>query len=69
MQVQYDPWPLRSITDYEVAEPQVELVAPQAAAGQVVSGREYVESIPVGRGDVANGPSDLASTTVKVTGY
>ena len=69
MQVQYDPWPLRSITDYEVAEPEVELVAPKAGAGQVVSGHEYVEPIPVGRGDVANAPSDLASTTSKDTGY
>ena len=69
MQVQYNPWPRRSITDYEVAEPEVELLAPKAAAGQVVSGREYVDPIPVGRGDVASAPSDLASTTGKDTGY
>ena len=69
MQVQYGPWPLRSITDYEVADPEVELMAPKAAAGQVVSGREYVEPIPVGRGDVASAPSDLACTTGKDSGY
>ena len=69
IQVQYDPWPLRSITDYEVAEPEVELVAPKAAAGQVVSGREYGDPTPVGRGGVASAPSDSASTTGKDTGY
>ena len=69
MQVQYDPSPLRSITGYEVAELEVELVAPKATVGQVVSGREYAEPIPVGRGDVASAPSDLASTTGKDTGY
>ena len=69
MQVQYEPWPLRSITDYEVAEPEVELLAPKAAACQVVSGREYVDPIPVGRRDVASSPSDVASTTGKDTGY
>ena len=69
MQVQYDPWSLRSITNYEVGEPQVELVAPKAAAGQVVSGREYAEPVPVGWGDVASAPSDLAFTTGKDTGY
>ena len=69
MQVRYDPWPLRSINDYELAEPEVELVPPRAAAGQVVSGREYQEPIAVGRGDVANAPSDLACTTGKDTGY
>ena len=52
-----------------VAEPEVELVAPKAAAGQVISGREYVDPIPVGRGDVASAPSDLACTTGKDTGY
>ena len=46
-----------------------ELVAPKAAAGQVISGREYVDPIPVGRGDVASAPSDLACTTGKDTGY
>ena len=35
----------------------------------VVSGREYVDPIPVGRGDVASAPSDLACTTGKDTGY
>ena len=69
MQVQYDPWPLRSITDYEVAEPEVELVGPRAAAGQVVSGPEYQEPIAVGWGDVASAPSDLACTTGKDTRY
>ena len=44
-------------------------MAPKAAAGQVISGREYVDPIPVGRGDVASAPSDLASTTGKDTGY
>ena len=57
------------MTDYEVAEPEVELVAPKAAAGQVVSGREYMDPIPMGRGDVASAPSDLACTTGKDTGY
>ena len=51
-----------------VAEPEVELVAPKAAAGQVISGREYVDPIPVGPGDVAIAPSDLACTTGKDTG-
>ena len=69
MQVQHDPWPLQSITDYEVAEPEPELVAPQPAAGQVVSGREYVKPILVGRGDVASAPSDPACTAGKDTGY
>ena len=46
-----------------------ELVAPKAAAGQVISGREYVDPIPVGHGDVASAPSDLACTTGKDTGY
>ena len=69
MRVQCDRWPLRSITDYEVAEPEVELVAPKAAAGQVVSGREYVDPILVGPGRVASAPSDVASTTGKDTGY
>ena len=46
-----------------------ELVAPKAAAGQVISGREYVDPIPVGRGDVASAPSDMACTTGKDTGY
>ena len=69
MQVHCGPWPLRSITDYEVAEPELELVAPKAVAGQVVSGREYDEPIPVGRGDVASASSDLACTTGKDTGY
>ena len=44
-------------------------MAPKAAAGQVVSGREYMDPIPVGRGDVASAPSDLACTTGKDTGY
>ena len=44
-------------------------MAPKAAAGQLVSGREYVDPIPVGRGDVASAPSDLACTTGKHTGY
>ena len=44
-------------------------MAPKAAAGQVISGREYVDPIPVGRGDVASAPSDLACTTGKDTGY
>ena len=52
-----------------VAEPEVELVAPKAAAGQVISGREYVDPIHVGPGDVASAPSDLACTTGKDTGY
>ena len=52
-----------------VAEPEVELVAPKAAAGQVVSGREYEEPIAVGRGDVASAPSDVACTSGKDTGY
>ena len=52
-----------------MAEPELELVAPEAAAGQVVSGREYVDPIPVGRGGVASAPSDLACTTGKDTGY
>ena len=69
MQVQYDPWPLRSITDYKVAESAVELVAPKAAAGQVLSVREYEEPIPAGRGDVATAPSDLAWTTGKDIRY
>ena len=69
MQVQYDPWPLRSITDYQVAEPEAELVVPRAAAGQVVSSREYEEPIAVGRGDVASAPSGLACTNGKDTGY
>ena len=69
MHVQYDPWPLRSITYYEVVETEVELVAPRAAAGQVVSGREYYEPIAVGRGDVASAPSNLACTTGKDTRY
>ena len=60
---------MRSITDYVVAEPEVELVAPKAAAGQVISGREYVDPIPVGRGGVASAPSDLACTLGKDTGY
>ena len=47
----------------------MELVAPKAAAGQVVSGREYVDPIPVNRGDVASVPSGLACTTGKDTGY
>ena len=47
----------------------MELVAPKAAAGQVISGQEYVDLIPVGRGDVASAPSDLACTTGKDTGY
>ena len=42
---------------------------PRAAAGQVVSGREYHEPIAVGRGDVASAPFDLACTTGKDTGY
>ena len=50
MHVQYDPWPLRSITDSKVAEPEVELVPLRAAAGQVDSGREYQEPVAVGRG-------------------
>ena len=69
MQVQYDPWPLRRITDYEVAETEVELVPPRAAPGQVGSGRGFTEPIAVGRGDVANAPSDLACTTGKDAGY
>ena len=69
VQVQYDPWPLRSITDYEVVETEVELLAPRAAAGQVVSGREFTEPVAVGRGDVASAPSDLACTTGKDTRY
>ena len=69
MPVQYDPWPLQSITDYEMAEPEVELMAPKAAAGQVVSGQEYLEPIPVGRGEFASAPSNLESTTGKDTGY
>ena len=69
MQVQYDPCPLRSITGYKVAEPEVELVAPRAAAGQVVSGPEYQKPIPMGRGDVAIAPFDLACTTGKDTGH
>ena len=44
-------------------------MVPKAAAGQVVSGREYVDPILVGRGDVSNAPSDLACTTGKDTGY
>ena len=52
-----------------VAEPEVELVAPKAAAGQVISGREYVDPIHVGRGDAASAPSNLACTTGKDTGY
>ena len=44
-------------------------MAPKAAAGQVVSGREYMDPIPVGWGDVASAPSDLACTTGKDTGY
>ena len=52
-----------------VAEPEVELVAPKAAAGQVISGPEYVDPIPVGRGDVASAPCNLACTTGKDTGY
>ena len=44
-------------------------MAPKAAAGQVVSGREYVDPIPVGRGDIASAPSDPACTTGKDTGY
>ena len=52
-----------------VAEPKVELVAPKAAAGQVISGWEYVDPILVGRRDVASAPSDLACTTGKDTGY
>ena len=44
-------------------------MALKAAAGQVVSGREYMDPIPVGRGDVASAPSDLACTTGKDTGY
>ena len=47
----------------------MELVAPRAAAGQVVSGREFTEPIAVGQGDVASAPSDLACTTGKDTGY
>ena len=47
----------------------MELLAPKAAAGQVISGREYADPIPVGRGDVASAPSDLACTTGKDTGY
>ena len=43
-------------------------MAPKSAAGQVVSGREYVDPISVGRGDVASAPSDLASTTGKDIG-
>ena len=69
VEVQYDPWPLRSITDYEVVETEVELVAPRAAAGQVVSAGEFTEPIAVGRGEVASAPSDLACTTGKDTGY
>ena len=52
-----------------VAEPEVELVAPKAAAGQVISGREYVDPIPVGGGVVGSAPSDLACTTGKDTAY
>ena len=44
-------------------------MAPKAAAGQVISGGGYVDPIPVGRGDVASAPSDLACTTGKDTGY
>ena len=70
MQVKYDPWPLRSITDYEVeVEPVVELVAPKAAAGEGVTGRDQMDPIQVGRGDVASAPSDLACTTGRDTGY
>ena len=60
---------MRSITDFEVEEPEVEWVAPKAAAGQVVSGWEYEEPILVGPGDVASAPSDMACTTGKDTGY
>ena len=67
--VQYDPWPLRSISDYEVAETGLELVPARAAAGQLVSGWVFSEPIAIGRGDVASGPSDLACTTGKDTGY
>ena len=69
MKVLYDHWPLQSITDYEMAEPEAEMMAPKAAAGQVVPGWEHVEPIPVGRGDVASAPSDLACTSGKDTGY
>ena len=44
-------------------------MAPKAAAGQVVSGREYMDPNPVGPGDVASARSDLACTTGKDTGY
>ena len=44
-------------------------MAPKAAAGQVPSGREYMDPIAVGRGGVASAPSDLACTTGKDTGY
>ena len=60
---------MRSITDYKVAEPEVELVAPKVSAGQEVSGREYADPIPVGRRDVASAPSDVACTNGKDTGY
>ena len=43
-------------------------MAPKAAAGQVISGREYVDPVPVGRGDVASAPSDLACTNGKDMG-
>ena len=47
----------------------MELLAPRAAAGQVVSGREYEEPIALGRWDVASAPFDLACSTGKDTGY
>ena len=60
VQAQYDTWPLRSITNYEVeVEPNMELVAPRAAAGQLISGREFNVPIEIGRGDIASSPSNL----------
>ena len=44
-------------------------MAPMAAAGQVVSGREYYEPIAVGRGVVASVPCDLTCNTGKDNGY
>ena len=69
VQAQYDPWPLWSITNYEVVGTNMELVPPRAAARQVVSGWEWTEPIAIGRGVVASAPVDLACTSGKYTGY
>ena len=68
MQVQYQPWPLRNITDCEVAETGVEFVPPRAAAGPVVSGRDFTKLIAVRRGTLQAYPLTLHVLVIRTLG-